>query len=68
MAVVDLEPVDHARTRQLVDRYEDLALGFVDSAVIAIAERLRLAAIATLDRMRLSVVRPLRCEAFALLP
>ena len=27
------------RTRQLVTRYEDLVLGFVDAAVIACAER-----------------------------
>lgn len=46
----------------------DLPLGIVDAAVITIAERLRLTAIATLDRRHFTVVRPRHTAAFVLLP
>ena len=36
---LDCGEADMGRTRQLVKRYEDLALGFVDAAVIACTER-----------------------------
>ncbi len=36
---LDCGEADLGRARQLVKRYEDLALGFVDAAVIACAER-----------------------------
>ena len=40
---------DLVRARQLADRYPKLGLGLVDTVVMAIAERLNAAAIATLD-------------------
>jgi hypothetical protein len=36
---LDCGEADLGRTRQLVERYEDLSLGYVDAAVIACAER-----------------------------
>jgi hypothetical protein len=49
---------------ELVDTYLDLPLGIVDAAVIAIAERLRLAEDATIDHRHFSVVRPRHVPAF----
>jgi uncharacterized protein len=40
----------------LVERYADLPLGGVDAAVVAVAERLNVTEIATLDRRHFSVV------------
>lgn len=40
---------DVLRSTELVDRYEDLQLGFVDASVIAVAERLRTPRILTVD-------------------
>jgi predicted nucleic acid-binding protein len=40
---------DLARAHELATRYRSLRLGLVDAAVIAVAERLRAPAIATLD-------------------
>ena len=37
--MIDCGETDLARTRELVARYADLSLGFVDAAVIACAER-----------------------------
>jgi predicted nucleic acid-binding protein len=68
VVVVDLEWGDYVRARQLVGQYADLGLSFVDASVIAVAERLEETMIATLDRRHFSVVRPLHCEAFTLVP
>jgi predicted nucleic acid-binding protein len=47
--IAELEHQDIRRMAGLVETYIDLPLGIVDAAVIAIAERLRLTEIATLD-------------------
>jgi predicted nucleic acid-binding protein len=52
----------------LVVKYGSLPLGTTDASVIAIAERLKLTEIATLDRRHFSVVRPNHVNAFTLLP
>jgi uncharacterized protein len=53
---------------ELVARYHDLPLGAVDASVIAAAERLGVATIATVDRRHFSVVRPSHTASFELLP
>jgi predicted nucleic acid-binding protein len=59
---------DLARMAELVRTYADFPLGAVDAAVIAIAERLGAASIATIDHRHFRAVRPAHCEAFELLP
>jgi len=66
--VITLEPGDYTRAAHLVEQYADLPLGAVDAAVIAVAERLRVTEVATLDRRHFSVVRPAHVDAFTLLP
>lgn len=66
--VVNLDREDYRRVRQLVTRYGDLPLDVVDASVVAVAERLEQTTIATLDRRHFSVVQPLHCEAFSLVP
>jgi uncharacterized protein len=68
LLVVNLDTEDVARATHLVEQYDDLPLEFVDAAVVAVAERLEEDTIATLDRRRFSVVRPLHVEAFTLVP
>ena len=68
VAVVDLDYADYARTRHLMRKYADFPLSFVDAALVAIAERLNAETIATLDRRHFSVVKPLHCERFTLVP
>jgi predicted nucleic acid-binding protein len=48
--------------------YLDLPLGIVDAAVVAVAERLNLTEVATIDHRHFTVVRPRHVEAFTLLP
>jgi uncharacterized protein len=66
--VVNLDESDLQRSRALLHAYHDLPLDFVDAAVVCVAERLGQATVATLNRKHFSVVRPLHCEAFTLLP
>jgi len=66
--IADLLPADYSRVRELVDRYRDLPLGFVDAAVLAVVERLRETKLATLDRRHFVVVRPRHLPALRLLP
>ena len=68
LVVLDPDPEDYVRIRDLVLRYHDLPLGIVDASVVAAAERLEETTIATLDRRHFSVVRPLHCKALTLVP
>lgn len=65
---VELTALDYRRMADLVDRYADLPLGTTDAFVIALAERLDVAEIATLDRRHFTVVRPNHVDALELLP
>ena len=59
---------DIARAADLVEKYADLPLGTADTCVIALAERLGITRVATLDRRHFSVVKPKHISAFTLLP
>jgi predicted nucleic acid-binding protein len=61
-------PADWLRIAELVWRYRNLPLGTVDASVVAVAERLGIVEVATLDRRHFSVVRPAHVAAFDLLP
>ncbi|GAA4546285.1 hypothetical protein [Pseudonocardia xishanensis] len=52
----------------LVDTYADLPLGTSDASVVALAERLGVTEVATLDHRHFRVVRPRHVDAFTLLP
>jgi predicted nucleic acid-binding protein len=60
--------VDLHRVADLVKQYSDLPLGTVDASVIALAERLQITMVATLDKRDFSTVRPAHTTAFTLLP
>jgi len=68
MVMEELTHQDLRRTLELLHRYEDARIGFVDATVIAIAERLKISRIMTTDRRDFSMVRPRHCRAFDLLP
>jgi predicted nucleic acid-binding protein len=63
-----LSTADLDRMASLVEIYSDLPLGTVDASLIAMAERLGITQIATLDRRHFTVVRPRHVDVFALLP
>jgi uncharacterized protein len=53
---------------ELVDTYGGLPLGTTDASVVAVAERLKLTDVATLDRRHFTVVRPSHVNSLTLLP
>lgn len=66
--VVDLELSDYTRMADLVETYADFPLGTTDASVIAVAERLGITEIATLDHRHFRAVRPRHTRSFTLLP
>jgi hypothetical protein len=68
IAVADLLRADYVRVRELLARYADLKLGFVDAAVVAVVERLGEPRLATLDHRHFGTIRPRHVEALELLP
>ena len=65
---VDLVADDYSRMADLVSQYSDLGLGTTDACLVALAERLNIAEVATLDHRHFSVVRPAHVQALMLLP
>jgi uncharacterized protein len=63
-----VRPGDWIRIAELVAAYRDLPLGTVDASVVALAERLGVAELATLDRRHFTAVRPAHVLAFEMLP
>mgnify|MGYP002780832236 CR=1 FL=1 len=63
LTLTDLE-----RVNQILEEYADSRLDFVDAAIIAIAERIGIIRILTLDRRDFSLIRPRHCEYFEILP
>jgi len=56
---------DLPRIWELMDRYRDLPADFTDASLVALAERLRCAEVATTDRRDFSVYRPAHVERLA---
>ncbi|NJM76021.1 MAG: PIN domain-containing protein [Acaryochloridaceae cyanobacterium RU_4_10] len=68
---IQLESVtleDLARISQILEKYADNHLDFTDAAIVAMAERLAITRVYTLDRRDFSIVRPKHCDYFELLP
>ena len=63
MTAKDLE-----RVNQILEQYADSQLDFVDAVIVAIAERLRITRVLTLDRRDFSIMRPRHCDYFEILP
>ncbi|MHB8437748.1 MAG: PIN domain-containing protein [Acidimicrobiales bacterium] len=68
LRVESLDGFDYGRMAELVDAYRNLPLGAVDAAVVAVAERLGIITLATIDRRDFSVVRPRHVDNFELVP
>ncbi|MFN5263945.1 MAG: type II toxin-antitoxin system VapC family toxin [Pseudanabaena sp.] len=63
MMATDLE-----RVGQILEQYADSQLDFVDAVIVAISERLRITRVLTLDRRDFSIMRPIHCDYFEILP
>lgn len=68
LGVEELGTDDYRRCAELIEQYADLGLGLVDASVVALAERLNISTVATLNERDFRVVRPNHCGAFELVP
>ena len=68
MLVEQVTDLDLNRTIEILDQYRDAEFGMVDAATMAIAERLKVEVILTLDRRDFGIYRPKHCAAFRLVP
>ncbi|MBI2821786.1 MAG: PIN domain-containing protein [Acidobacteria bacterium] len=66
--------LEHATTKDLervveiLEQYRDIPVGMVDASIMAIAERLKVETLLTLDRRHFTLLRPRHCSAFRLVP
>jgi uncharacterized protein len=65
---IDIAPVDLNSMADLMRQYMGFPLGVADASVIAAAERLELAEVATLDQRHFRAATPAHVTALKLLP
>lgn len=62
------ETADYTRASEVIRQYADSRIDFVDAVIVAMAERLGITRILTLDQRHFRLFRPRHCAAFELLP
>lgn len=68
ISLIELGTSDHRRVRELMKKYRDLPMDLADAALVAVAERERVARVFTLDRRDFEVYRPARVGRFQIIP
>ena len=59
---------DLARTATILEKYADSRVDFVDCAIVAMAERLNIQRILTVDHRHFQLFRPKHCKDFVIIP
>jgi predicted nucleic acid-binding protein len=59
---------DLSRVTEVLNQYADARVDFVDATIVALAERLKVTRILTLDRRHFELFRLQHCAAFEILP
>lgn len=67
-ALLAASAVDIKRAAQILAQYADSKVDFVDAILMAIAERLDIITVLTIDRRDFGLFRPSHCEHFTLRP
>ena len=68
LPTVSLKPTDFERAAELVEKYADAHIDFVDCAIVALAERLNITRVLTVDRRHFSLFRPRHCQTIEIVP
>ncbi|MEM8808907.1 MAG: PIN domain-containing protein [Cyanobacteria bacterium P01_G01_bin.38] len=66
--LIEATDQDIARIAEILEQYADSKVDFVDASVMAIAERLKVKTILTIDQRDFRLFRPSHCQSFTLLP
>ncbi len=59
---------DLIRATQILEKYADARVDFVDCVIVAISERLRFKRVLTVDRRHFQLFRPKHCKNFKIIP
>ncbi len=59
---------DYKRMAEILRKYNDANIDFVDACIVAMAERLNITKILTVDRRHFRLFKPAHCESFEILP
>ena len=59
---------DYRRAAEIIRKYDDANIDFVDAVIVAVAERLNITKILTIDRRHFGIFKPRHCAAFEILP
>ncbi len=68
LTVVQTTSEDLERAADILDKYADSKVDFVDCVIAAMAERLKLERILTVDRRHFGLFRPKHCQYFEIVP
>jgi predicted nucleic acid-binding protein len=68
LILLNPESADYRRAAAIIRQYQDGNLDFVDALLVAVAERLNITQVLTVDRRHFLMVRPAHCPAFDILP
>ena len=68
LAQAQSTPHDLARAADLLEKYADNKVDFVDCVIVAMAERLNLTKVLTVDRRHFTIFRPNHCDYFEIAP
>ena len=63
-----VQTADLARAADLLEKYADSGVDFVDCAIAAMAERLNITRVLTVDRRHFLLFRPRHCPSFEIAP
>jgi hypothetical protein len=68
MQLEELTREDCLRAADLLRVYAEARIGFVDASLVAVAERLKIQRLLTVDRRHFEMIRPRHCAHFEVLP
>ena len=63
-----IDKTDLKRVMEILDQYTDSKLNFVDATIVAIAERMNITKIFTLNKPIFSIISPQHCAGFEIFP
>ena len=68
MQLEEITREDCLRAADLLRLYAEDRIGFVDASLVAVAERLKIRRVLTVDRRHFDMIRPRHCNGFEILP
>jgi len=68
LATVQMTLEDLERATGILEKYADSRVDFVDCVIVAMAERLKINRVLTVDRRHFALFRPSRCAFFEIVP